>query len=324
MESAAERSAPWTPEGLSQDEALERWRAYFAKRHETPVDVLVHEGEAFDAYFCSWGIGQLRMLHLHAPAQKVVHYALEQELTSSDHLIHLIYAIEGTFNGRDDACNFVVQPGQFLFLDNSRFFELDCTRHEVIDLIMPLPWLEQHLPDPLSLLGKPISIREGWAPPLASLLETVARQGEDCPVPRTLIADQLGSLIALAVGVREPSSGRRSARLAQQIMRRIESDSSDPDLSLEGVAGDLQISKRYLQSLLASSGTSFVRELNAVRLDRASAMLVDPRTRELPVSEVAFRCGFLDPAYFTRQFRKRFNATPRGWRGMNQAPPPPD
>ncbi len=317
MESAIERDAAWTSEGLSHDEALERWRTYFAKRHETPVDVLVYDGEQFDAHLSSWGIGQLRLLHLRAPAQKVVHYAIEQDLAPVDHLIHLLYAIEGTIDGRDDMCSFVVQPGEFLFVDNSRFFELDCTRHEVIDLIMPLPWLEQHLPDPLSLLGKPISILEGWAPPLASLLETVARQGDDCPVPRTLIADQLGNLIALAVGVREPSLNRRSARLAQQIMRRIESDSSDPDLSVEGVASDLEISKRYLQSLLAGSGTSFVRELNAVRLDRASAMLIDPRTRELPVSEVAFRCGFLDPAYFTRQFRKRFNATPRGWRSMN-------
>lgn len=319
MESAIERNTAWTSEGLSQDEALERWRTYFSKRHETPVDVKLHDDEAFDARLTSWGIGQLRLLHLRAPAQTVVHYAIEEELAPGDHLIHLLYAIDGTIDGRDDRCSFTVQPGEFLFVDNSRFFELDCTRHEVIDLIMPLPWLEQHLPDPLSLLSKPISITEGWAPPLASLLETVARQGENCPVPRTLIADQLGELIALAVGVREPSANRRSARLAQQIMRRIESDYSDPELSPEGVAGDLEISKRYLQALLAGSGTSFVRELNAVRLDRASAMLIDPRTRELPVAEIAFRCGFLDPAYFTRQFRKRFNATPRGWRSMNSA-----
>lgn len=291
--------------------------SYFARRHETPVDVLVYDDEEVDAHLSSWGIGQLRMLHLRGPAQKVVHHAIEQELAPIDHLIHLLYATEGTIEGRDDTCHFVVEPGEFLFVDNSRFFELDCTRHEVIDLIMPLPWLEQHLPDPLSLLGKPISITEGWAPPLASLLETVARQGNDCPVPRTLIADQLGELIALAVGVREPSPNRRSARLAQQIMRRIESDYSDPELSPEGVASELKISKRYLQALLAGSGTSFVRELNAVRLDRASALLVDPRTRELPIADIAFRCGFLDPAYFARQFRKRFNATPRGWRSMN-------
>ena len=100
-------------------------------------------------------------------------------------------------------------------------------------------------------------------------------------------------------------------------MRRIEGDYSDPELSPEGVAADLGISKRYLQALLASSGTSFVRELNAVRLDRANILLTDPRTSALPVAEIAFRCGFLDPGYFARQFRKRFNATPRGWRAMN-------
>ncbi len=79
----------------------------------------------------------------------------------------------------------------------------------------------------------------------------------------------------------------------------------------------LGISKRYLQTLLASSGTSFVRELNAARLDRASQFLVDPGMQGLSIADVAFRCGFLDPGYFARQFRKRFDATPRAWRGMN-------
>ena len=74
------------------------------------------------------------------------------------------------------------------------------------------------------------------------------------------------------------------------------------------------ISKRYLQTLLAGSGTSFVQELNAMRLERASDMLADPRARGLPVADVAYRNGFLDPGYFTRLFRKRFGITPSEWR----------
>ena len=66
--------------------------------------------------------------------------------------------------------------------------------------------------------------------------------------------------------------------------------------------------------LLAGSGTSFVQELTARRLDRASDMLSDPRAGSLGVGEIAFRCGFLDPGYFARAFRKRFGATPSEWR----------
>ena len=107
---------------------------------------------------------------------------------------------------------------------------------------------------------------------------------------------------------------RHKGQLASRILRRIESDHADPQLSPELVAGQIGVSKRYLQTLLAASGTSFVAELNAVRLDRASDLLSDPRTRGLPVADVAFRTGFLDPGYFTRCFRKRFGITPREWR----------
>jgi AraC-like DNA-binding protein len=138
---------------------------------------------------------------------------------------------------------------------------------------------------------------------------------DDAPLPRPLIAEQVGHLLGLATGFHEAGeSSRHRGQLARQILRRIESGYADSDLSPEAVAGEIGISKRYLQTLLAGSGTSFVQELNAMRLDRASDMLSDPRAAALPVAEIAFRAGFLDAGYFTRLFRKRFGITPREWR----------
>src|SRR5690606_12631632 len=130
-----------------------------------------------------------------------------------------------------------------------------------------------------------------------------------------LIAEQVGNLLGLATGFHERDEGsRHRGQMARPVLRRIESDYAEPDLSPERVAGDCGISKRYLQTLLAGSGTSFVQELNATRLDRASDMLSDPRAAGLSVAEIAFRNGFLDAGYFTRLFRKRFGITPREWR----------
>ena len=53
---------------------------------------------------------------------------------------------------------------------------------------------------------------------------------------------------------------------------------------------------------------------DATRLDRASNLLTDPRAAGLSLGEIAFRCGFLDPGYFARLFRKRFSVTPSRWR----------
>jgi AraC-like DNA-binding protein len=187
---------------------------------------------------------------------------------------------------------------------------------------MPLGWLDRYLPDPGALLARPVSARPStgsgradWGAPLGSLLETMAEGIDDTPLPRPMIAEQVGALLALATGFHEPATeSRHRGQLARQILRRIETDFADPELSPDGLAAELGISKRYLQQLLAGSGTSFVHELTATRLDRASEMLTDPRAGSLPVGEIAFRCGFLDPGYFSRAFRKRFGVTPSEWR----------
>ena len=78
-----------------------------------------------------------------------------------------------------------------------------------------------------------------------------------------------------------------------------------------------QVGTRQRLSLhvgLPKSGTSFVQELTATRLDRASDVLSDSQAAGKSVGEIAFQCGFLDPGYFSRAFRKRFGRSPSEWR----------
>jgi AraC-like DNA-binding protein len=305
----------WTSSGLARREALREWREWAASTI-APIEVTVFDQDAFAARWVSHGIGQLRMVQLHAPPQRVTHTGAEGSSGRAAPSIQLVYARRGALKTLMGGKRFTVEPGQFVLLDNTRFYQMEMdTEHEALDLMMPQGWLEKHLPDPDALLARPISAREGWGAPLGALLETMLAGLGDAPLPRPLIAEQVGHLLGLATGFHEPAEGsRHRGQLARLILRRIESGYTDPDLSPEAVAGEVGISKRYLQTLLAGSGTSFVQELNATRLDRASDMLSDPRAGSLPVAEIAFRTGFLDAGYFTRLFRKRFGITPREWR----------
>ena len=306
----------WSSAGLGRREAIREWREWAASTI-APIEVTLFDPDAFAARWASHGIGQLRLLHLHAPAQRVTHTGAEGSSGRAAPSIQLVYARQGALRTQMGGKRFTVEPGQFVLLDNTRFYQMEMdTEHEAADLMMPQGWLEKHLPDPGALLARPITVREGWGAPLGALLETILDGGLDAaPLPRPLIAEQLGSLLSLATGFHEPEVGtRHRGQLARQILRRIESDYADPELSPERAARDCGISKRYLQTLLAGSGTSFVQELNATRLDRASEILSDPRASGLPIAEIAFRAGFLDAGYFTRLFRKRFGITPREWR----------
>jgi len=311
----------WTSTGLARREAIHQWREWAASTI-APIEVEVFDADAFAARWVSHGIGQLRLLHLHAPAQRVTHTGAEGSSGRAVPSIQLVYSRHGAMKTLMAGKRFTVEPGQFVLLDNTRFYQMEmATEHECIDLMMPQGWLEKHLPDPGALLARPIETRGGWGAPLGALLETMLAGGlAEAPLPRPLIAEQLGSLLGLATGFHQPGehprpNGRHRGQLARRILQRIESGFADPELTPEKVAAEVGISKRYLQTLLAGSGTSFVAEVNVTRLDRASDMLTDPRSRNLAISDVAWRSGFLDPGYFARQFRKRFGVTPREWRG---------
>jgi AraC-like DNA-binding protein len=315
--------ASWSSAGIARPEAVRQWQDWAAQTI-APIDVCVFDAESFAARWSSHGVGQLRLLRLEAPAQRVVHdgRGAGPSTMRATPSIQLVYARKGALKTRMGGKRFTVGPGEFVLLDNTRFYQMEmATSHEALDLMMPLGWLDRYLPDPGALLGRPVSARDGWGAPLGSLLETMAEGIDRTPLPRPMIAEQVGTLLTLATGFHEPrATSRHRGQLARQILRRIETDFADPDLSPDRLAAELGISKRYLQQLLAGSGTSFVQELTATRLDRASDMLSDPRAARLTVGEIAFRCGILDPGYFARAFRKRFGRTPSEWRTVSPLP----
>ena len=308
----------WSSDGLASSEAIDQWREWAASTI-APIEVEVFDPSAFAARWVSHGIGQLRLLHLHAPAQRVTHTGTEGSAGRATPSIQLVYCRKGILRTRMSGRSFSVNPGEFVLLDNTRFYQMEMdTPHECLDLMIPRIWLERYLPDPGSLLGRSHTAQSGWGAPLGALLDALADGLDSAPLPRSLLAEQVGSLLSLAVGFAELAEGtRHRGQLVRRIVRRIENGFSDPELSPEMVARECGISKRYLQTLLAGSGTSFVQELNAMRLDRASELLAHKQTRGLGIAEVAYRTGFLDAGYFTRLFRKRFGITPSQWRNSH-------
>ena len=72
-------------------------------------------------------------------------------------------------------------------------------------------------------------------------------------------------------------------------------------------AGEVSISvgSRIFQEFLHETP---IGHLIRVRIDHASELL---RRTDLPVSEIAFRCGFRDTNYFSLQFKKTTGLSPR-------------
>lgn len=85
-------------------------------------------------------------------------------------------------------------------------------------------------------------------------------------------------------------------------------------VSLRQVAEAGGLSEKYASVVFQeSAGKGFVDYLTQLRLDTARHLL---RTSELPIIEIAFRCGFNDASYFALQFKRFTHQSPRQFRNQ--------
>ena len=138
------------------------------------------------------------------------------------------------------------------------------------------------------------------------------------PALRSTVVSHIHDLVALTLSQprvmgEDGLSAVRAARLAA-ILDRIAEDFHNPNLTVAMIARREGISPRYVQYLLETSGTSFTARVNELRLQRAIALLTDPRERARRISDVALEAGFSDISHFNRLFRSRFGDTPGGTR----------
>ncbi len=134
-----------------------------------------------------------------------------------------------------------------------------------------------------------------------------------------LARSHLLDLIALTVtgngeGVAETCGrGLAAGRLAA-IKHDIGRHLDDPDLGIDAVAGRQGISPRYIARLFAGEATSFTDYIRAGRLERARAVLANPRCDMLRIADIAYDSGFNDISWFSRCFREKYGMPPAAYR----------
>jgi len=117
----------------------------------------------------------------------------------------------------------------------------------------------------------------------------------------------------------------RACRMIDQLIERADSNCR---ISSSQVAGALTVSVSHLgRTFKQVRGTTFERFVMQRRVDFAKRLLLDPAYN---VSQTAEKCGFSDPAYFARVFRKLAGCTPKGYmqdplgKGQPEAGLPPE
>lgn len=186
-------------------------------------------------------------------------------------------------------------------------------------LVVPRDALAQRVTDIESLAMQPISHRSEALRLLMTYLKSAFKESAlATPKLRDTVVTHIHDLVALSIGGCAPlGESCASAVVAARhgaVVDHIAAHFQDPGLSLEIVARCQGISPRYLQRLMASSGTSFTGRVNELRLQRAFELLTDAHISTQRISDIALEVGFSDVSHFNRLFRARFGGSPRAVR----------
>lgn len=134
----------------------------------------------------------------------------------------------------------------------------------------------------------------------------------DHPILYTIINEIHDFTEALLIAVKELRQNEQQSypALAKQY---IAAHLHETDLSLVKVAAALGISSNYLSGLFTrEEGVHFKKYIQQARIEFACIHLKEDVT--VPISEIALRCGFEDPNYFSKSFKLLKGMTPKQYR----------
>jgi two-component system response regulator YesN len=99
----------------------------------------------------------------------------------------------------------------------------------------------------------------------------------------------------------------RSSSIMKTAMDYIK-DNFHKDISLDDVSRVVNISPYYFSKIFKEeNGLNFIEYLTNVRIDKAKKLLEES---ELSIKEICISCGYTDPNYFSRSFKKNVGVTP--------------
>lgn len=103
-----------------------------------------------------------------------------------------------------------------------------------------------------------------------------------------------------------------TASLIRPAIDYIHNNYTNPGLKISDLSKICSISEDYFRRIFRKRyKTSPVKYVNDLRYKYAKELL---SSTEMPVAKIAELSGFIDPAYFCREFKKRFGITPSEYR----------
>ncbi|MFH0128867.1 helix-turn-helix domain-containing protein [Variovorax sp. VaC1] len=301
----------WSTDTVPPAQRLDYWVGAVCEGF-LEMDVTSPAAEDFGATLVSAPLGPIVVNEVRGSAQDV--YRTRRAIAQSRHnYFYLLCKTDSAWVAVQDGRAARLLPGDAVLVDSRRLYEFHLLQSaDTISLELPTAWVDAWLPDAGDLVARRIDGQAGWGGVLSSFVRQLTPAlATNPPLPAELLGDQLGGLLALAMGrgpVQAPDEGR--AALRRRVLEATRERHAEPGLTAASVARGLGISERSLHRCLGEGATTFATALAGFRMQAAQRMLRDVRFDRLSIAEIGFRVGLADASHFVRQCRRHLGGTP--------------
>jgi AraC-like DNA-binding protein len=302
----------FSTDAFRKHERVAAWREVFG-RTVLKIDIAPKSAEDFRA---SAAISRFPNLGLVRASTSAVQQGNSRRLISSDDVSFGV-VMNSRWGASQLGRSMELYPGDGMLMSNgdvgSLIFPDEC---RYLAFGLPKSALTALVPDVGALFARRVPATNRALRLLLRYLELVQDEHPmTAPELQTAFVNHVCDLLALAVGAtrdatelaktRSVSAARLSA-MKDDIRKTL----NNSNLSVHDIAARYGVSARYVQRIFEDSGFTFTQYVTEQRLEAAYKALRHRASAGVPISTIAYDCGFADISHFNRVFRQRFGCTP--------------
>lgn len=296
-------------------------------RSFVPLQVVAEPSPPFRGSVRTEGVDEIQFSLVTASSHRVER--TEELISRSDrHYFKLSLQLEGTGSLLQAGREAVLGPGDIAIYDTNRPYTLNFDGPVRVMVVMFPKHVLELPPETVSQMtavriGAETRLSGLVAPFLGGLVDNLGLlEGQ---VGRRLAHSAVDLVTTIFSHEAELEHGSISPKqaLLQQVMAFIDEHLGDNALGPTEIAAAHFISTRHLHQIFHEQGTTVSSWIRERRLERCRRDLTSPALAERPISAIAARWGFADPAHFSRVFKAGFGLSPtearqRGLHGRSQ------
>jgi AraC-like DNA-binding protein len=276
------------------------------------IDTRADPQRSLDSGITRWNVGPMALISADLRHHAITPVSPDKSPWTHDHLfLKLVYS--GSVLIEQDGCTHAFGPGHLVLIDPAEPYHESVPERAIgLGLRFPRAALrERGFRDRLRGIHVP-DVSSPDVQAVRELFECLGRQSGAASVGvRRRMGELLLDLMDIVVSNRDTARpGRGAAAVVYKAKRFIARHAGDAELKPSQIAAHACVSEKYLSRLFSAEGTSLMRYVLAVRLERAAGLLAATPWQRNLVQQVAFQCGFASTSHFSHVFKERYGVAP--------------